>query len=231
MKTLRPLILALLLINCTNSNQKEVGLFDNLFGKARKPDETSKIGIAAMQIAKTAEMLSEDKFWEIIDKSLKATQNQDDQEQYLIKEIEKLTPKEIIGFRLRTDYLLYHTYNSEMWCAGYLMNGGCSDDCFEYFRCWVISKGRDTYYNAKANPDNLISKVEEGAEFYEFESFWYVALEAFKRKTGKELYDYIDNDNFKTKEGSYPQFEFNWQEENPGSMKKICPKLYAKFNE
>lgn len=231
MKTLIPLFLSLTLINCTNTNSKDVGLFDNLFGKSEHSDETPKIRIDTTQITRTAEMLDEDKYWGIIDKSLKSTKNQDDQEQYLISEIEKLTPKEMIGFRLRTDYLLYHTYNSEMWCAGYLMNGGCSDDGFEYFRCWIISKGKDTYYNAKANPDYLINKVEEEAEFYDFESFWYVALEAFKRKTGKDLYDYIDNDNFKTKEGSYPQFEFNWQEDKPESMRKICPKLYSKFIE
>ena len=118
-----------------------------------------------------------------------------------------------------------------MWCAGYIMNGGCSDDGFEYFRCWVISRGRDTFYNAKTNPDYLVKEVVEGTDFYDFESFWYVALEAFKRKTGKDLYDYIDNENFKTNESAYPQFEFNWREDEPGSMKKICPELYSTFNE
>ena len=182
----------------------------------------------ATKLTKTAEMLDEDIFWEIVDKSLKSTVDQDGQEQFLIKEIGKLSPKEMIGFRLRTDKLLYDTYNSEMWCAGYIMNGGFSDDGFEYFRNWVISRGKETYYKAKQNPDNLIGEVAE-EDFYEFESFWYVALEAFKQKTGKDLYDYIDNDNFKTKEGSYPQIEFTWEEENPESMKKICPKLYDKL--
>lgn len=208
-----------------------MGLFDKFFGKAGKPDPTPKTEVDSTQLVKTAEMLGEDKFWSIIDKSLKSTTHQDDQEQYLIAEIEKLTPTEIIGFRLRTDKLLYDTYNSEMWCAAYIMNGGCSDDGFEYFRCWLISRGKDAYYKAKANPDHLINEVVKGAEFYDFESFWYVALEAFQRKTGKDLYDYIDNDNFKTKEGSYPQFEFTWQEEDSESMKKICPKLYETFNE
>ncbi len=230
MKNLTASILIITLINCTDSNSKDVGLFDKLFGKTGKSNETSKIQTDTIKLVKTAEMLDEDKFWEIISKSLKSTKSQDAQERFLISEIEKLTQKEMIGFRLRTDYLLYHTYNSEMWCAAYIMNGGCSDDSFEYFRCWVISRGKDTYYNAKANPDFLISEVVEGAEFYDFESFWYVALEAFKHKTGKDLYDYIDNENFKTKEGSYPQFEFTWQEEKPESMKKICPKLLAKFN-
>jgi hypothetical protein len=187
------------------------------------------INVDTAQLTKTAEMLDEEAYWNIIDKSLKSTSTQDDQEQFLINELKKLTTKEIIGFRLRTDKLLYDTYTSDMWCAGYIMNGGCSDDAFEYFRNWVISRGKDTFYKAKRNPDSLISQVVDGAEFYEFESFWYVALEAFKHKTNKDLYDYIDDDNFKTREGNYPKFEFTWQEEKPDSMKKICPQLFAKL--
>ena len=140
-------------------------------------------------LEKTSKMLDENIFWNIIDLSLKNTSNIDDQEIFLVQEIEKLTPEEIIGFRLRTDKLLYDTYNSEMWCAGYLMNGGCSDDGFEYFRNWVISRGKDVYLNAKKNPDTLISEVLEENDEYDFESFWYVAIDALKNKTGKDLYD------------------------------------------
>ncbi|HEY5750625.1 MAG TPA: DUF4240 domain-containing protein [Chryseolinea sp.] len=208
-----------------------MGLFDKLFGKPEKSDGTPKPNFDTAQPVKTAEMLNEEKFWQIVDKSLKSTKNQDDQEQFLISEIEKLTPQEMIGFRLRTDYLLYETYNSEMWCAGYIMNGGCSDDSFEYFRCWVISRGKDTYYKTKANPDYLVNEVVDGGGFYDFESFWYVALQAFEKKTGKELYDYIDHKNFKTTEGHYPGFEFTWQEEDPASRRKICPNLYEKFKD
>lgn len=179
---------------------------------------------------KTAEMLDENIFWEIIDKSLKSTKSQEEQENFLVAEIKKLTPKEIVGFRLRTDKLLYDTYNSAMWCAGYIMNGGCSDDSFEYFRCWVISRGKDAYNNAKLNPDSLINVAKGDIGLYEFESFWYVALKAFEYNTGKNLYDYIDNENFKTREGHYPQIELTWKEEDPDSMKKLCPNLYLKFN-
>jgi hypothetical protein len=223
MKILALTILLLTLLNCTNSNDKSMGLF----GKKKKAEKLASFDTT--QLAKTAEMLDEDLYWSIIDKSLNNTKNQDNQEQFLIKEIGTLTPKQMIGFRLRTDKLLFDTYNSDMWCAGYLMNGGCSDDGFEYFRNWVISRGKDTYYKAKQNPDSLISEVDENAEMYDFESFWYVALEAFEQKTGKDLYEFIDNDNFKTKEGEYPNFEFTWQEENPESMKKICPRLFEKF--
>lgn len=179
-----------------------------------------------MELTKTAEMLEENLYWDIIEKSLKNTFDQDQQEAFLINEIGKLTPKQMIGFRLRTDKLLYDIYNSEMWCAAYIMNGGCSDDSFEYFRNWVISRGKEAYYKAKENPDNLISEVNPDAEMYDFEGFWYVALTAFENNTGKDLYDYIDDDNFKTREGSYPNIEFTWKEDEPESMKKICPRLF-----
>lgn len=115
-----------------------------------------------------------------------------------------------------------------MWCAGYIMNGECSDDGFEYFRNWVISKGKDKYHEAKENPDSLISEYTTSDEFYEFEGFWYVALTAFKNKTGKELYDFIADD-FEFNEGNYPNFEFTWKEEEPETMKAICPKLFDKM--
>ncbi|HEY5773981.1 MAG TPA: DUF4240 domain-containing protein [Chitinophagaceae bacterium] len=205
-------------LSCANSN-----------GNNMSPVEKNSLQMDTTKLEKTAEMLNEDQYWKIIDLSLKNTKDQDEQEQFLIKEIGKLTPKEMTGFRLRTDKLLYDTYNSEMWCAGYIMNGGCSDDGFEYFRNWVISRGKDVYYKAKKNPDDLVTQVNEETDVYEFESFWYVALEAFTKKTGKVLYDYIDNDKFKTKEGNYPKIKFTWEEEKPETMKKICPKLYKKI--
>lgn len=204
-----------------------MGIFDKLFGK-NEPSKKESLTTNTQDIEKSSDMLDETIYWKIVDTSIKGTRNQDEQERVLVKEIEKLTPKEMIGFRLRTDKLLYDTYNSAMWCAGYIMNGGCSDDGFEYFRNWIISRGKDTYYKAKENPDSLISEVIEGEEYYDFESFWYVALTAFTNKTGKDLYDYI-SDDFKTNEGNYPNFEFTWKEDEPATMKAICPKLFEKM--
>jgi len=177
----------------------------------------------------TAEMLDENIFWDIVERSLANTVDQDDQESFLVEEISKLSPKEIVGFRLRTDELLYKSYTSEMWCASYIMNGGSSDDAFEYFRNWVISRGKDVYYNARENPDSLISQVYEEVDLYEFEAFWYVALEAFQSVTDEDLYDYIDEDNFHTREGNYPPIEFNWSDDDRETMQAICPRLYERF--
>ena len=184
------------------------------------------------ELKPTAEMVDEEQFWAIVQTAV--DEAGDDEDEYLEvvkRELSKLSLKEMIGFRLRTDKLLYDSYTSEMWCAGYLMNGGCSDDGFEYFRLWVISRGRKVYEAAMANPDNLIDYIgdDDEMDFFEFESFWYVALEAFEEAVDAELYDYVDDDNFKTCEGNYPNFEFNWEEDEPESMQKLCPRLFEKF--
>ena len=184
------------------------------------------------ELKPTAEMMDEEQFWAIVQTAV--DEAGDDEDEYLEvvkRELSKLSLKEMIGFRLRTDKLLYDSYTSEMWCAGYLMNGGCSDDGFEYFRLWVISRGRKVYEAAMANPDNLIDYIgdDDEMDFFEFESFWYVALEAFEEAVDAELYDYIDDENFKTCEGNYPNFEFNWEEDEPESMQKLCPRLFEKF--
>lgn len=204
-----------------------MGLFDKFFGK--KTEQNKRELLDSSLTNKTSRMMNEGQFWNIIQISLNKSISQDDQEAWLINELQKLSLEEIIGFRLRTDKLLYDTYTSEMWCAAYIMNGGCSDDCFEYFRCWLISRGESTYKKAKQNPDLLIDEVVDGQDLYDFESFWYVALQAFERNTGKDLYEFIDYDNFTTREGKYPAIEFNWKEDSPESMKRICPRLFEKF--
>ena len=195
-----------------------MGLLDWVFGKKE-------------EISKSSEMLDEELYWRLIDNSLENSSNQEEQAGSLIDEIEKLSHKEMIGFRLRTDRFLHDTYGSEMWCVAYIVNGGCSDHGFEYFRHWLISRGKEAYYTVKENPDRLAEIVNPGVELYDFEAFRFVADDAFERKTGKDLDDFIDHDNFKTSEGNYPKFEFTWKEDDSESMKKICPKLYNMYLE
>lgn len=175
---------------------------------------------------KWIQMLDEDLYWRIVDESLINSNNQAEQREFLVSRLQDLSTAEIIGFKLRTDKLLYDTYNPTMWCAAYIMNRGrCSDDSFQYFRCWVISRGKDTYYKAKNSPDSLVDHINLDWEFYDFELFWYVALYAFKGKTGVDMYKYID-DGFAFSEAKYPKIQFNWNAGEPETMRAICPKLF-----
>ncbi len=224
------------IVGCTHSNQGSMGFWDKLFGKKQESAAPSgpiaprapigKVDVGSLE--KTAELLHEDQFWAIVERSLKFKDDQEKQEAFLVREVEQLSPKEMVGFDLRTKQLLRDSYNGDLWCAAYIMNGGCSDDGFEYFRCWLISRGRKVYEAAMANPDNLITEVaEDNGEGYDFESFSYIAQTAFENKTGKDLNDYIDNEQSAADEGGYPELVFQWKEEDPESMRKICPRLYA----
>jgi hypothetical protein len=63
-----------------------------------------------LHIEKTSEMLNEEQYWNLVDNSLKVTQDKDQQGQFLISEIKKLSPHEMIGFTLRTHRLLNEMY-------------------------------------------------------------------------------------------------------------------------
>jgi len=196
-----------------------MGLFEILF---KGPNE------GKWPFTKTAEMLDEDLFWKIVDESLRIAYDQKGQTHYLINALQKLSGTEIIGFRLRTDKLLYDTYNDRMWCAGCIMNKGyCSDDGFDYFRYWIISRGRKVYYSALSDPDTLVGQINSNLKFYDFESFSYVAAQAFEAKTGRRIYPFIDYDNFLFSERYYPEINFSWDGQNPETMKAICPSLFA----
>jgi Protein of unknown function (DUF4240) len=48
--------------------------------------------------------------------------------------------------------LMADSYRRPLWAATYLVNGGCSDDGFEYFRGWLIMQGREVYERVVADP-------------------------------------------------------------------------------
>jgi len=192
-----------------------------IFSSILSNSQTSKDSIPAK---KYSTPLAEDKYWKIIESS-KAKTRQQEQYNAILDFLQTLTLEEIAGFRIQTDKLLHDSYKNELWCAAYIINGGCSDDGFEYFRCWLISKGRKIFYETLKNPDYLVTYASDDDYENEFEMFWNVANNAFGKRTGKDLYDYLDKSTLET----YKPIKFTWNEEEPESMKKICPKLFKKF--
>lgn len=182
--------------------------------------------------------MNENDFWQIIESTLKfAIDNTDDLEnqqeiqyQQLNSKLNNFNWQEIVKFQNRFDELYEKAYTSELWCAAFIMNGGCSDDSFMDFRAWVISQGRDIYYKAIENPDSLseLSFVNTDVEYYDFEDLLYLSAKVFEEKYGDEIYNFLGLDE-PNKDNSVTAFEFNWNEDDESSMKAICPKLYDKF--
>lgn len=172
-------------------------------------------------------LMSEEQYWDIIISSLEHSDDQSEQYECIVKSLEKLSLEEIIGFALTTSHLTNEIYTSHMWCAGYIMNGGCSDDGFIDFRNWVVSRGKEVYYAAKANPDSLINEVDVAEDEYAgFEEFGYVAGAVFDKATGVKIYDYIDSPIKYNLD-----ITFDWDDDDEESMRVICPQLYAYYDE
>jgi hypothetical protein len=56
--------------------------------------------------------------------------------------------------------LMVESYGWDLWGAGYLITGGCSDDGFDYFRSWLLGQGQAIWQAVLADPDSLADHPE-----------------------------------------------------------------------
>jgi hypothetical protein len=137
-------------------------------------------------------------------------------------------PEEIISFEVAFRRYLNLAYTWDLWGAAYVIHGGCSDDGFEYFRRWLVSRGRDVYEAALADPDSLAQRdVQPGPDgVWEFEEIYYVVGDAFKEKGGEgDVRDHSEPEAGMG--GPEPSGEpFSEEEEH---LARRYPKLWQRF--
>lgn len=125
--------------------------------------------------------------------------------------------------------LMADSYRSPLWAAAYVINGGCSDDGFEYFRGWLIPQGRQVYERTVADPDTLADLPVIQAKAprtwpMECEDTLRIALEAYRAATGEEFpprtftIRYLELD---------PAWDFNFDDRT--EMTRRLPRLTALF--
>jgi hypothetical protein len=128
----------------------------------------------------------------------------------------------------------------DMWAAGYLIGGGCSDDAFMDFRAGLVAQGRDWYERAADAPDVLaehpevIAAAAGGSDEELFnETVNYAASYAYERISGDEddctFYD--DYDQFcgpRTHERRVDMGE-NFNFDDPSEMHARLPRLAHLF--
>ena len=93
----------------------------------------------------TASPMQGDKFWQIVKRAAESDHDPDAHAEVLRAELRKLSLQEIISFEVAFRRYLNEAYTWDLWGAAYVIHGGCSDDGFEYFRRWLVSRGRDVY--------------------------------------------------------------------------------------
>ncbi len=129
-------------------------------------------------------------FWALVEGHLtKGRGDPDERVERLTATLSKRRPAEIRAFQRQLDRAMDRAYRWDLWGVAYVIEGGCSDDGFEYFRAWLISRGRAVYERALADPESLVEQVPDDADWYpELESLLYAPAEAYESVTdGEEL--------------------------------------------
>ena len=129
--------------------------------------------------------MTEARFWGVIEKSMPFESDTGKQAAVLKASLEQLTPVEIEAYERIFDQQMKASYSWDLWGAAYVAEGGASDDGFEYFRCWLISKGEAVFKKVLADPDSLgdVLAPDSTGEL-EFEQFAYIARDVWSAKSG-----------------------------------------------
>jgi len=166
----------------------------------------------------TNELMNEDDFWKLIDKSRAAANNNYQAQITSLKSILlTLEPIDIEKFDNTFTALLAASYDYKLWGASYVINGGCSDDCFDYFRQYLIGHGKEKFYKTIKDPESSVSWIKSEEED-NWEGLQYPAMEAYKQKTGKEI-----------PKTYQPKFELKGKPFDEETVIKQYPKLAKKF--
>ncbi|MCX5397852.1 DUF4240 domain-containing protein [Streptomyces sp. NBC_00102] len=138
-----------------------------------------------------------DQFWRLIEAARRQASHPDDGGEVarLATALLAVRPvEEIVAAQQVLWDLLAASYTNPLWAAAYLINGGCSDDGFDYFRGWLIAQGRETFDRVVADPDALAdvplvrSSVADGEEL-DGEETLSIVWNAHIAATGEQLPD------------------------------------------
>jgi len=178
--------------------------------------------------AKDAESsaMTEARFWSIIAEAVPYAADREKQTAVLRASLEKLTLHQLEEYAVIFAQEMHASYSWDLWGAAYIIQGGASDDGFEYFRRWLISQGREVLERAKADPDSLANlSMPDSVEDREFEEIAYLALDVWGKKSGRDPRHMPNSAPMVL--GEKPSgLQFS---EDPAALKKRYPKLWARF--
>jgi hypothetical protein len=161
-------------------------------------------------------------FWRLMDEARSAGDGEtDDVSSRLQERLSQMSPQAIVEFARIRHRLDERAYTWDVWGAAYVIEDGCSEDCFRDFRSYLISLGRGPYEAALRDPDSLAGVVQD-AETGDWENADNVAPDAYASVTGED-FPLDDSDLSGSPRGA------SWDSENEGALIARYPKLAARF--
>jgi hypothetical protein len=156
--------------------------------------EHERIGHRRVSVGvSTVSAVTTDEFWNLVDRARgQATDGDADMiGENLVGVLSTLPDADILGAGRILDGLMSQAMLVDLWAAAYAIGGGCSDDGFEDFRGWLVSRGREVFERVVADPDALADLPEvhvaiNRGDHLSGESTVFAAWRAWEQRTGEE---------------------------------------------
>jgi Protein of unknown function (DUF4240) len=161
-------------------------------------------------------------FWQLIGDTRAAADNDTGRQSELLEErLSQLPPSEIVEFQRIRHRLDEQAYTWDLWGSAYVIEDGCSDDCFRDFRAYLISLGREPYEAALRDPD-LLAPVVQDAEEGDWENADSVAPDAYESAADEDIP--VDDSDLSGEPRGEP-----WDDEQVEMLVERYPALAARF--
>ena len=163
-------------------------------------------------------MMNEHRFWGIISEAKAGSGGVYKYEINALKRLLfTLRDEEIEQFDNRFTAIMELSYDAKLWGAAYVINGGCSDDCFDYFRQYLIAQGKEKFYATLKDPESCISWIKTDQQ-ENWDGFQFAAADVYKKKTGKNI-----------PKTYQPEFELKGEWFDEETVAQQYPRLAKKF--
>lgn len=123
-------------------------------------------------------------FWQFIEESKDAGHSCNEMVESLTEKLEALGLREIRTFQKILFQCLSRAYTWGHWALAYISRNGCSDDEFDYFRAWLVTKGKDSFLKAIDDLESAADLIDQDPQC---EGLLYAAEHAFENKSGDPL--------------------------------------------
>jgi hypothetical protein len=148
----------------------------------------------------------------------------------LVAALSQRSVDEVLAWDRIHGELMAESYGWDLWGAAHLINGGCSDDGFDYFRGWLLGQGRAIWQAALADPDSLADHPEIRAHrpdqefrvYFECEDILGVPYCAYEARTGQEFTVEVSG-----MRPWPPPLGQDWDFDDDAEMQRRYPRLWA----
>ena len=164
--------------------------------------------------------MTEYEFWKTIDAALRPGEYSEAVNHEVLREaLVALKRPDLLDFAKHMHAAMENAFSTELWGAGYLINGGCTEEEFIYFRGWVISLGSRAYRDAVRNPDILADCVDPDADAHEDADLLGLAFDVYTERKGSD-----EGFDFESQSKELSGDEWDFEDEN--EMSARFPRLW-----